>query len=180
MTILHRIGLIPLLFLLALFVSAAVAANDDEVWMPTPPRLSFIDGEVSYWREGAEDWALARPNLALAVGDAFYTATNANLEVQFGSRSFVRVDENSQLTLLDQDEYYIQFKLASGLMSLDMRSLAEGSVVEVSTPNAVFVIEHPGYYRVEVDSRETHFITRRGGEATVITADGRSLSIYPS
>ncbi|HSJ80435.1 MAG TPA: DUF6600 domain-containing protein, partial [Thiobacillus sp.] len=26
----------------------------------------------------------------------------------------------------------------------------------------------------------THFITRRGGEATVITADGRSLSIYPS
>jgi hypothetical protein len=33
---------------------------------------------------------------------------------------------------------------------------------------------------VEVDSRDTHFITRRGGEATVITADGRSLSIYPS
>jgi hypothetical protein len=31
-----------------------------------------------------------------------------------------------------------------------------------------------------VDSRETHFITRRGGEATVITADGRALSIFPS
>jgi hypothetical protein len=180
MNILQRISLIPLLFLLAVFVSTPVAANGDEVWMPTPPRLSFIDGEVSYWREGAEDWALARPNLALAVGDAFYTGTNANLEVQFGSRSFVRVDENSQLTLLDQDEHYIQFKLASGRVSFDMRSLAVGDTVEVSTPNAVFTIEHPGYYRVEVDSRDTHFITRRGGEATVTTADGRSLSIYPS
>ena len=44
---LQRIGLIPLLFLLAVFASAPVAANGDEVWMPTPPRLSFIDGEVS-------------------------------------------------------------------------------------------------------------------------------------
>jgi len=33
---------------------------------------------------------------------------------------------------------------------------------------------------VEVNGRDTHFITRRGGEASVTTADGRSLSIYPS
>lgn len=24
---------------------------------PTPPRLAFVDGEVSFWRPGAEDWA---------------------------------------------------------------------------------------------------------------------------
>jgi hypothetical protein len=26
----------------------------------TPPRLSFIDGSVSFWRPGAEDWAPAQ------------------------------------------------------------------------------------------------------------------------
>lgn len=179
MNILQRIGLIPLLFLLALS-GTALAADDNEAWAPTPPRLSFIDGEVSYWREGADDWARAQPNLALAEGDALYTGNNANFEVQFGSRSFVRADENSQLSLLEQEARRIQFKLTSGRVSFDMRSLAVGDAVEVSTPNAVFVIEHPGYYRVEVNSRDTHFITRRGGEATVTTADGRSLSIYPS
>jgi hypothetical protein len=179
---LRRIGLIPLLFLLFLLPlsGAALAADADEAWAPTPPRLSFIDGEVSYWREGAEDWARARPNLALAVGDALYTGNNANFEVQFGSRSFVRADENSQLSLVAHEERFIQFKVTSGRVSFDLRSMVEGDTLEVSTPNAVFVIEHPGYYRVEVDSRDTHFITRRGGEATVITADGRSLSIYPS
>ena len=178
----RRIGLIPLLFLLFLLPlsGAALAADDDEAWAPTPPRLSFIDGEVSYWREGAEDWARARPNLALAVGDALYTGTDANFEVQFGSRSFVRADETSQLSLVAHEEGFIQFKVTSGRVSFDLRSMVEGDTLEVSTPNAVFVIEHPGYYRVEVSSRDTHFITRRGGEATVITVDGRSLSIYPS
>lgn len=100
--------------------------------------------------------------------------------MQFDSRSFVRADENTQLSLLVQEEHRIQFKLTGGRVSFDLRSLAVGDTLEVSTPNAVFVVEHPGYYRVEVDDRETHFITHRGGEATVITADGRTLSIFPS
>ncbi|MCD6706987.1 MAG: FecR family protein [Thiobacillus sp.] len=174
----QRIWPVLLLFLLTL-AGAAPAADDDEAWAPTPPRLSFIDGEVSTWRPGADEWVRARPNLALAEGDALYTGKDSNFEVQFDSRSFARADEHTQLSLLQREKHLIQFKVASGRVSFDMRSLAEGAV-EVSTPNAVFVIEHPGYYRVEVDSRDTHFITRRGGEATVITADGRSLDIYPS
>jgi len=177
---LRRIWLIPLLFLIAMPCALAQAVGEESEWAPTPPRLSFIDGEVSYWRQGADDWARAVPNLALAEGDALYTGNAANFEVQFGSRSFVRADENSQLSLLQQEARLIQFKVASGRVSFDMRRMETDDTVEVSTPDAVFVIRHPGYYRVEVGSRDTHFITRRGGEATVITADGRSLSIYPS
>jgi hypothetical protein len=180
MNVLSRIWLIPLLFLPAFSSTVALAQADDAEWAPTPPRLSYIDGEVSHWRPGAEDWASARPNLALAEGDALYTGDDSNLEVQFGSRSFVRADENSQLALVAQEPHRIQFKVTSGLASFDLRSMEVGDTLEVSTPNALFLIEHPGYYRVEVDSRETHFITRRGGEASVVTADGRSLSIYPS
>ncbi len=129
---------------------------------------------------GAVDWASARLNLALAEGDALYIGAGANLEVQFGARSFVRAGENSQLSLVAQDEHRIQFSVTSGLALFDLRRMDEGDTLEVSTPNAVFLVEHPGYYRVEVGSRDTHFITRRGGEATVTTADGRTLSIYPS
>jgi len=68
--------------------SSALAADEDEAWTPTPPRLSFIDGKVSYWRQDADDWARARPNLALAEGDALYTGKDASFEVQFGSRQF--------------------------------------------------------------------------------------------
>lgn len=176
---LRRILSIPVLLLL-LLPSAAALADDDETWAPTPPRLSFIDGQVSYWRPGAEDWASARPNLPLTEGDALYTGQNANLELQIGSRSFVRADENTQLSLVNQDEHFIQFKLTDGLVSFDIGSMVEGDTVEVDTPNAVFTIEHPGYYRVDVDAQDTHFITQHGGRATLTTADGRSMSIYPS
>lgn len=179
MRYLKRAWLVPLLFVLA-WAHAPVRAADAEAWAPTPPRLSNIDGDVSYWRPGAEDWAEARRNLALAEGDALYTGDGANLEVQFGPRSFVRADENTQLSLVSLEPRRIQFSVTSGLASFDLRSMDVGDVLEVSTPNALFLIDHPGYYRVEVGSRDTHFITRRGGEATLTTADGRSLGIFPS
>ncbi len=176
---LRRLLLLPALLFLVLPCSAALA--EDEVnWAPTPPRLSFIDGQVSFWRPGAEDWSSARPNLPLTPGDALYTGQNANLELQFGSREFARLDENTQLSLMNQEEHFIQFKLTDGLVSFDIRSIAEGDTVEVDTPNAVFTIEQPGYYRVDVDAQVTHLITQHGGRATLTTADGRSMDIYPS
>lgn len=166
-----------LLFCLA---CAPAWSQDVDAWAPTPPRLSHVDGEVSYWREGSDAWVRARPNLALAEGDAFYAGPDANYEIQFGARSFLRADESTQVSLLRQEERRIQFRVAGGRVSFDLRSIEVGDVLEVSTPSAVFVIEHPGYYRIEVNDRDTHFITRRGGEATLTTADGRTLSVYPS
>lgn len=176
---LRRILLIPFLFALVMAGGAAWADEEDDFWAPTPPRLSYIDGQVSYWRQGADEWAGARPNLALAEGDALYTGMRSNFEVQFDNRSFVRADEDSQLTLMNQEADFIQFKVTSGLVSFDIRGMKVGDRVEVDTPDALFVIEQPGYYRVEVNAN-THFITRRGGRAMVTTADGRTLSIYPS
>lgn len=178
---LRRFLFVPFLILLALASPAALAWDDEEDFRaPTPPRLSFIDGQVSYWREGADDWVDARRNLPLAAGDALYAGANSNFELQFDSRSFARADENTELSVLNQEARYIQFKVTQGLVSFDIRSMAVGDSVEVDTPDGAFTIEQPGYYRVEVNSRETRFITRRGGRATLTTADGRTLSIYPS
>lgn len=177
---LHRILFVPLLLLTALAGSRALAQINDTAWAPTPPRLSYIDGEVSYWRPGAEDWAAASLNLPLAEGDSLYTGQDATLELQIGNRSFVRADEGSELSLVNQDERFMQFRVTAGLVSFDIRSIAEGDAIEVDTPHAVFTIEHPGYYRLDVDDQTIHFITHRGGRATVTMADGRALSVYPS
>src|SRR3989442_6821587 len=39
----------------------------------TPPRLSYVDGEVSFWRPGAPNWAPAQVNTPLAAGDGGHT-----------------------------------------------------------------------------------------------------------
>jgi len=146
----------------------------------TPPRLSFADGKVSFWREGADDWSTAQVNTALAPGDELYTASPANLEIQIGPRAFARAWANSQLGLVNQEPGFLQFKVTEGSASFDMRTIEPGTTVEVDTPNAALTIEHAGYYRVDVDGDRTSFITRRGGHATVIPASGEPVVMTPS
>ena len=63
---------------------------EEEAIGVTPPRLSFADGQVSYFRPGADDWVRAQVNTPLSPGDQLFTGSPGNLELQIGSRAFVR------------------------------------------------------------------------------------------
>ena len=177
-------------FVLALGVLAGVApaaAQGTDTPEPqqdavggTPPRLSFVDGQVSFWRPGAQDWTQAQVNTPLAPGDQLYTGVPGNLEVQIGARAFVRAGANTQLGLENQEPDFLQFKLTAGYAAFDVRTLEPGRTLEVDTPNAAFVIEHTGYYRVTISGELTSFITRRGGRATGTPASGEAVDIAPS
>jgi hypothetical protein len=171
--------LLLLLLAVSQFVNAAEAPGaPDEGY--TPPRLSHIDGQASFWRSGAEDWTPARVNMPLAPRDRFYTGRNAAIEIQIGARAFLRAADSTEFGLADIESGFLQIELKDGTMALDLRSLPAGYRVELDTPNAVFAIEQPGYYRADVDGEETHFITRRGGRATVIVEGAPSRMILAS
>src|SRR5213594_653358 len=146
----------------------------------TPPRLSYVDGEASFWRPGASEWAPAQVNTALAPGDETYTGNRGNLELQVGTRAFVRAWGDTQVGLSNQDADFLQFKVTNGHVSIDLRSLDQGQTVELDTPHAAFTIDHPGYYRVDVGPEQTSFITRRGGGALMTPAGGQSVAVTPS
>ena len=146
----------------------------------TPPRLSYVDGEVSFWRPGASDWAPAQVNTALAPGDETYTGNRGNLEIQIGARAFVRAWGDTQLGLVNQEPDFLQLKIAAGHVSLDLRGVEPGRTVEIDTPMAAFTVDTPGYYRVDVSPERTAFITRRSGRATMTAAGGSAVAIAPS
>ncbi len=163
---------------LATRTEAAINPNaGDAVERGTPPRLSFIQGEVSFWRPGANDWAAARINTALAAGDNLYTGAAANLEVQVGPMAFLRAGEQTQLGLEDLEPDFLQLKVTSGHAALVVRRLDSGHTVELDTPNAAVTIERAGYYRVDITADSTTLICRRGGQATVTPAGGASLEV---
>lgn len=177
---LPRIPLVfPVFLLLAMCNFSAFAQDDEDKNSINPLRLSHVGGNVSFLRYGGEDWVAARINTPLAAGDALYVGTDSELELQAGARAFIRADDDTQLTLVNQEPDFIQFKITSGRVSLDLRTLPAGYAVELDTPNAVFTIDRTGYYRADVDG-DVHFITRRGGRAGVIPAGGEAMSILPS
>jgi hypothetical protein len=162
------------------FAEEAPPAQGAEEVGRTPPLLAFIDGEVSFWRPGAEDWGPAQINTALAPGDELYAGAGANLELQVGARAYVRAGADTQIGLENQEADFLQIEVTAGHVSLDLRSLTGGNMVELDTPNAAFTIDRTGYYRVDVGGDSTTFITRRGGLASMVPAGGEAVAIAAS
>src|SRR5258706_4349212 len=146
----------------------------------TPPRLSYTDGQVSFWRPGAPEWVTAQVNTPLAPGDELSIGSPGTLEVEVGARAFVRAWADTLLGLVNQDPDFLQIKVTAGHVSLDLRSLEPGRTMELDTPNAAFTIHQAGYYRVDVTGDRTSFITRRGGRAIVTSAHGQTAAVAPS
>ena len=142
-----------------------------------PPRLSFVDGEVSFWRPGAEDWAPAQVNTPLAPGDELHTGYRGNLEMQLGGQAFVRAWGDTHLGVTDQRPETLQLKVTAGHVALDLRRMEPGVTVEVDAPHGALVLDAPGYYRLDVGPQRTAFTLRRGARATLALADGAPLSV---
>jgi hypothetical protein len=144
---------------------------------PTPPRLAFVDGDVSFWRPGAEDWVPAQVNTALAEGDEIYVAEGGNAELQLGTRAFVRAGSGTQIGLQGLDDDSMQFEVTGGHAAFDIARVPSGTSVEIDTPRAAFTIERPGYYRVDVDEQRTSFGARRDGIARVVSQSGDEIEV---
>src|SRR6267143_5247794 len=101
----------------------------------TPPRLSYVDGEVSFWRTGAAGWAPAQVNTALAPGDETYTGNRGNLEIQIGARAFVRARSEEHTSEL-QSQCQLVCRLLLEKKNTTPRSMACWGCSRISTRGA--------------------------------------------
>jgi hypothetical protein len=143
----------------------------------TPPRVSYLNGEVSFWRQGASDWTPAQLNTPLAPGDVLYTGQGGTVEIQTGRAAFVRAGNDTQIGLDNQEPDFLQFRVTGGHAGIDLRQVLPGATVEVDTPQAAFTIEQAGYYRLDVDRDATAFGAHRGGAATMTLPAGAPAPI---
>ena len=170
-----------LLSILATAPSRGAAAESTETGVGrTPPRLSVIVGNVSFWRPGTDDWVAAQLNMALAPGDALYAGAGARAEVQIGGRAFARLGDDAQLTIVSQEPDFLQLRIGSGRAALDLRELTRGHTVQIDTANAAVTVEDPGYYRFDVTQDATTLITRRGGRAHVQVTGQPTTDVGPN
>ncbi len=167
------------LFALLLPFGVSQAQEGPDPSFPTPPRISLLDGEASFWRPGAPDWSQAVLNTPLESGDSLSTGPDTTAEVQVGPHAYLRLRDETQVQVSDIESDYLQIKLTGGEASLDVREIAPGHTIEVDTPNAAFTVERSGYYRLNVDEDSTSFVTRRGGTAQVTPAGQGETRIDP-
>src|SRR5215468_12122317 len=158
-------------------IPAADPPTPEQAGEITPTRVSYLYGEVSFWRPGAQEWAEAKTNTPLAPGDVLYTGADGNAELQIGPRAFVRAGNGTQIGLDNDESDYVQFRVTAGHAAIDVREIPAGHTVEIDTPNAAFTIERKGYYHVDLADDTTSFRAHRGGAATVTPAAGAATTV---
>jgi hypothetical protein len=152
-----------LALLLALTVSTAVFGEEAD-----PPsrvaRLSLIQGDVSYQASGAGAPEAAELNRPLTWGDRLLTNRGSRAEMSVGTAA-IRLDESTDLTIVNLDDDIVQLELNSGTLGVHVRELAEGETFEIDTANATVLLRQPGDYRIAVDSQGATVLAVRSGEA---------------
>ncbi len=133
-------------------------------------RLSYVEGEVTF--AGAREAATSTlPERPLAPGDRITTDSNARAELALGAAT-IRLDEQTEFTIVDLYPNAIRIEVASGSASVYLRDLFDDETFEIVTPNAEITLDAPGEYRVDIMSERASALTVRAGVAQIASAGG--------
>jgi hypothetical protein len=135
-------------------------------------RVSMIHGEVSTQRGDSGTWSAAILNQPVVNGDKVSTGTGARAEVQLDYANIVRLASNSQATIANFTNQFIQIQVGQGLANYSVFGESEAEP-EIDTPNvAVHPAHQDGVFRIEVRSDGDSVIIVRKGQAQISTPQG--------
>ena len=136
-------------------------------------RLSFVQGDVSFLRAGVKEWASAVENLPLLAGDQIYAGRGSRAELQLGRGNYIRLSENTALTIAELSDTASQFEVTEGIAIIRLERLQTAfGRFEVDIPNAALVLQQDGLYRINVRGDDDSEVIVRRGAAEVSTLDG--------
>ncbi len=138
-------------------------------------RVSFVGGTVSFRAADADAWNTATLNFPVTIGDHVWTDAGGRAELELGTAT-ARVAPMTDVSILNLDDRTAQFRVTQGTLSLRVRNLNQGDIVEVDTPTGAITLAQPGLYRVDVsDTGDSSTVTVRRGEADVNTTQVLAL-----
>ncbi len=162
-------------FALAAVCAAAMAAATSACAQDDPPpeagRISYISGNVSIQPVTSDDWGQAYPNLPVGPGDRIFTDSDGRAEIQVG-QTYVRIGPNSDVTLVDDSTFNINFGIAQGSIHLHSFGLWPRQLLDISTPNGNAEFGNAGDLRVDVLPTDGATVFTNLGQFADITAAG--------
>ena len=159
------------LLLLSLAASTAWPATAQEL-PGRVGRLAWMDGSVAVYQDPARGWDGAYLNTPITSENSVWTDPGARAVVQVGPMA-LRLDGASQLDISRIDDHAVEATLERGMIAISVRHFLRGDRVRMSTPQASFLIQSEGRYRLEADpDRGESRLTVFSGIARMQTADG--------
>jgi len=144
-----------LMFVLLGWPVYAIAANLGYM------RINLIEGDVQIKTPAAEDWGIAAINEPVGEGDQVWAPEGGRVELQLNSGTYIRLNENSALQILSMDKESSQFYLSQGGAYI-YYGAAEGSVIQVDTPEASTRAFDRAIFRLDMSEKYTDVAVYKG------------------
>ncbi len=158
------------------FAQPADVSDEDDPG-PVPPRLSWLDGEVDFEREGSDGVQEAVVNLPLAPRDLLRTGPRGSFEIQFGPQAFARGWSRTRLGLEQRERERLRFDFQGGDLAVDIRRDPAATALEIRADGFVASIHRAGYYRFKTDAGKSVIRVHRQGHAVLWLADGGRIEV---
>jgi hypothetical protein len=151
----------------------ADSEEDDDDPVERVARITHVQGDVSFLRAGVEEWADAVENIPLLTGDQIYAARGGRVEIQLSRGNYVRLGEQTALTITDLTHTIAQLEITEGTALVRLERFGSAfNRFEVDTPNAALLLKRDGFYRVNVRGDDYSEVIARAGSVEVTTDDG--------
>jgi len=110
-------------------------------------RISLSDGALSLRHAGDPAWWPAAANTPMIMGDSLWVDQASRGEVEIGAAE-IRLDRQSEMTLLRLDDQTTQIQLEQGALNLNVRFMPPGEL-QLVTSVGTLTIFRPGEYHVD-------------------------------
>lgn len=179
-----------MLSLFSYSASGYVLIDDEPEITDRVARISFIEGDVQIRRSENVDWEKAALNLPIVEGDIIATGPRARVEIQLNSRNYLRLGEDSLLSLTTLQDAGIAVSLQQGKLLLRVNDISiDREYLEIDAPRSTIAIQRSGEYFIDaaLNSDEVLISVFDDGEARIYSEtsgftlrDGRSARLLIS
>lgn len=130
-------------------------------------RLRSSEGEVYVRPLQGGSWIEAQGNMPLSSGTEISTASGGFAEIEFSGKKFVRLREQSMVTLLAIGNDLVNLEFINGGVYVSSL-LREGPSIHIVTPRGTEAfLQEPGSFRIDWDTRQGTGITPRDGSVEI-------------
>jgi hypothetical protein len=158
------------------FASLAVALAQVATAQDVPSRvgrLAYTQGPVSVYQDPDLGWDKAYVNTPITSENSVWTDRGARAEVRVGGIA-VRLDGETQLDVSRLDDADFDAGVARGSINFHVRYMEGNDHVTFNTPQALFIVDGDGRYRLDVDEdRDQARLTVFQGHAQMESSSGR-------
>src|SRR5258708_31932138 len=162
-------------FIALIFASLAAAfvqaANAQDI-PSRVGRLAYTEGVVSVYQDPELGWERAYVNTPITSENSVWADRGGRAEVRAGGIA-VRLDHETQLDVSRLEENDFDAFVPRGSLNVRVRYKDGNDRITFSTPNAQFVIDTDGRYRIDFDEdRDQSRLTVFSGSAHMESASG--------